>query len=234
MKRTNLIANLLVSAVVMLMLAACGSPAPTPTPTTSLAPELPAADAPATTPDGGDGGGVDGIQVHGDWVIEVREPDGTLVSHDEFSNALNDGGAAAIASLLGRVNTAGKWLVTATGLGSSAGPCLNSNGSAAWCTLVEDATSAFPNQFSGLTVTVPGFGEPNEHSLVLSGMFTVGNATDVTRVFTNFMLCDPSNAPSVTSPCSGGSVSFSSKDLDDPVAVQVGQSVSLTVIFSFS
>jgi len=26
--------------------------------------------------------------VHGHWTIDVREPDGTLVSHNEFENAL--------------------------------------------------------------------------------------------------------------------------------------------------
>jgi hypothetical protein len=30
----------------------------------------------------------EGVQVHGDWVIDVRNPDGTLAHHHVFRNAL--------------------------------------------------------------------------------------------------------------------------------------------------
>src|SRR5438034_4820551 len=53
---------------------------------------------PGTGPDDGAGSSLseavpsdarhEGIQVHGHWTIEVREPDGTRVSYDEFDNAL--------------------------------------------------------------------------------------------------------------------------------------------------
>lgn len=36
-------------------------------------------------------GNHEGIQVHGHWIIEVKNPDGTLVSHTEFENALSPG-----------------------------------------------------------------------------------------------------------------------------------------------
>src|SRR5437879_3747133 len=36
------------------------------------------------------GGPQEGIQVHGAWTIDVREPDGTLVEHREFENAFQN------------------------------------------------------------------------------------------------------------------------------------------------
>ena len=39
--------------------------------------------------------------MHGHWVIDVRNPDGTLASHVEFENALTQGGADVLAMILG-------------------------------------------------------------------------------------------------------------------------------------
>ena len=38
------------------------------------------------------GGRNEGIKVHGHWTIEVRNPDGKVVTHREFENALAQGG----------------------------------------------------------------------------------------------------------------------------------------------
>lgn len=51
----------------------------------------------------GSGGVQDGIKLHGNWVIEVRNPDGTLVRRSEFKNALVATGQVALADLLGGV-----------------------------------------------------------------------------------------------------------------------------------
>jgi hypothetical protein len=37
----------------------------------------------------------EGIKVHRRWTIDVRQPDGKLVSHHEFDNALTEDGACA-------------------------------------------------------------------------------------------------------------------------------------------
>lgn len=42
----------------------------------------------------------EGIKVHGDWVIEVLNPDGTLVTRHEFKNALTADGKQFLANLL--------------------------------------------------------------------------------------------------------------------------------------
>src|SRR3989442_5421961 len=51
------------------------------------------------------GGQVEGIKVHGHWTIEVRNPDGTLVTRREFENGLV--GASGLAQILARQKTPG-------------------------------------------------------------------------------------------------------------------------------
>jgi hypothetical protein len=46
------------------------------------------------------GGTHEGIKVHGHWMIEVRNPDGKLVSHTEFENSLQSTGADILTGLL--------------------------------------------------------------------------------------------------------------------------------------
>ena len=79
--------------------------------------------APITEVGDGQKAKADGIKVHGHWKIDVRDPDGKLVSQTEFENALttNDPNAAsgdfALAALLSSVNTF--VLVLANGLNNT-------------------------------------------------------------------------------------------------------------------
>jgi len=59
-----------------------------------------------------DGSSVDGINVHGAWTLDIRNPDGTLAKHVEFENALEPDGADYLASLLAGVDTVGVWNLT--------------------------------------------------------------------------------------------------------------------------
>ena len=104
----------------------------------------------------------EGIQVHGDWVIEVRDPDGTLVTHREFRNALEGFGDDALADFLGRQTSVGLWQV---GLHALTGdnPCENSSSSENSCIVVESANDdTGPQYFKTLTVT------SNSGQLILS------------------------------------------------------------------
>jgi len=47
-----------------------------------------------------EGAASEGITVHGRWMIEVRDPDGTMVSRTEFDNALTTSGATAMRDLI--------------------------------------------------------------------------------------------------------------------------------------
>jgi hypothetical protein len=54
------------------------------------------------------GGQHEGIKVHGRWVVDVRNPDGTLAQHRAFENSLQPGGFAPLAALLaGNSSSAG-------------------------------------------------------------------------------------------------------------------------------
>ena len=63
------------------------------------------------------GGKTGGIKVHGHWMLEVRNPDGTLASRKEFENGLVTGlggGSNALALLLSGEAAFGGWWVTLT------------------------------------------------------------------------------------------------------------------------
>jgi hypothetical protein len=64
----------------------------------------------------------EGITVHGHWTIEVKNPDGTVVKHVEFENALTAEGRFLITrDLLSRSSTLGTWGIGLSSSGTS--PC---------------------------------------------------------------------------------------------------------------
>ena len=87
------------------------------------------------------GGQHEGIQVHGHWVIEVKNPDGKVTTRREFENSIQPYGAAFLASLIAANNSSGGLSILLNGAGttyanlnvltgsfflnfSEAGPCL--------------------------------------------------------------------------------------------------------------
>ncbi|HTW79048.1 MAG TPA: hypothetical protein VME23_05800 [Terracidiphilus sp.] len=53
-----------------------------------------------------------GIKVHGHWVIDVKNPNGKLISHHEFENALEQAtGGPTIAQILGGTAVAGEFAI---------------------------------------------------------------------------------------------------------------------------
>src|SRR6185295_7630881 len=83
----------------------------------------------------------EGIKVHGHWTIDVREPDGRLVTHREFENALTNG-QRALAGMMTHTLTAIAWEVL---LGSSPDPdpCSYSDGGPTPCEISEPS---FPQE----------------------------------------------------------------------------------------
>ena len=47
----------------------------------------------------------EGIKVHGHWEMEVRNPDGTLVTRREFENELHSFGKSKLASVLSTLSS---------------------------------------------------------------------------------------------------------------------------------
>jgi hypothetical protein len=154
------------------------------------------------------GGPTEGIKVHGHWTIEVREPDGTLVSRREFENSLQGAGPTILAELLAKVGTISYWKISMPD-----NLCRRGTGAPDWCEVVEPGTPPTGDlkQFPNLTVSISGNGT------LLSGSFTADFDGQITRVATAVV-----------------TRIFSAATLTAPVPVSAGQVVQVKVIFSFS
>jgi len=180
----------------------------------------------------------EGTKVHGHWTIEVRNPDGGLVTHREFENSLTNGtssGAASLSLLLSRSVSLGSWSIVLDTLPgfSSPPPCLN--GSLPTPCLIHEPGTAFVaanNSVFTLNVSLGPAG-----TLILSGTVTAGANGGIGMVQTFSSLCANTFAPA--SPCSTSaqlpqSATFTSATLSTPVVVSAGQTIAVTVNISFS
>lgn len=177
------------------------------------------------------GGGVDeGIQVHGHWTLEVRDPDGSLVSHHEFDNALT-GGRQTLAYILTGDETVGDWTIRLSCPGDQ--PFRDGNGSPADGYIREPCPGAtpLPNEFYNLNVSLNG-----SEVIVLRGSAQAQAAGNITQVWTSTYNCFNDEPPSQCN-CSSDRLSspygFASTTL--PVAVQLAanQWVTAEVDISF-
>jgi len=182
------------------------------------------------------GGAREGITVHGRWVVEVQNPDGTVASRTEFNNALS-GGAQHIVALLGKQGVAGRWVLYFSSTGSDLSPCQGGTGGTFpnWCRIIDSLTSNPTNgnaESKDLVVTPAG------SSLSLTGTITALSNGVVGRVSTGFAVCTTST-PIANCNVAGGGPLFSDATLGSggkPPAVPVvaGQIIKLTVTFTFS
>jgi hypothetical protein len=208
-------------------------------------------------------GNHEGITVHGRWMIEVRNPDGKVVSHTEFENSLV--GATLLGDMLTGVIVPGGYQVSLhdspTG---TTGPCqpLPNNSSITECVLVGSLISPTPTTFADLNI---GCGLPASPNGLISALgpcfpltiaanstgFTVtGTATSyvasdtITDVYLGPLTCGTLAAGSVAavspSTCAGGNTTVQNYlthgSLPTPgVAITaVGQSIFVSVQISFA
>lgn len=180
----------------------------------------------------------DGIKIHGHWTIDVKKADGTLVSHNEFENALTGTGATGLGQVLSRELTMGGWGILLDG-GVCQGP-FNPV-----CVIQEASAPQPPNadwDNNDLAVLVPPLGQANAGFLVLKGSVKAALAGQITAVRTRLSTCVTINAP-VTEPlCSSGArmvtspnvFDVTSRTLTTPISVDAGQFIQVTVVLSFS
>jgi hypothetical protein len=181
------------------------------------------------------GGPQEGIRVHGHWSIDILNPDGSLVSHHEFENALADYGQT-LAALLGG-STAGRWAVTLSSQHGTS-PCQGGTGTPFpnTCRLIESAATNATGgtaEFKTLTATMTAAGQQTGlNTLVLSGSATALVAGQVDRVDTSMSICTEAT-PRSGCTTAGGALPFTTAT---PPAVQVaaGQTIRVTVTLSFS
>jgi hypothetical protein len=171
------------------------------------------------------GPSAEGITVHGHWTLDIFHADGILDRSIEFENALTTGGAGFLAQFLGRVRTPGNRGILIGDESEGNGPCLGGSGN---CVLFEPDVSVDTSDVA------------NGH-LTISADFTVENDANVSRVRTTLVSCLPSTPPDscTTGDFPGGSfteklASDSTSDEFDPVPVQLGQLVHVSVTLSFS
>ncbi|MGC2327681.1 MAG: hypothetical protein WA604_13275, partial [Candidatus Sulfotelmatobacter sp.] len=81
--------------------------------------------SPAATPRAK--GSREGITVSGQWVIEVRNPDGKVTAHREFENAIQPAGMAYLAALLAGNNAPGQLSIMLNGANSDFQAAANAN-----------------------------------------------------------------------------------------------------------
>ncbi|SRR5258705_9382915 len=187
----------------------------------------PAARAASDGPQGGAQN--EGIKVHGQWTIDVKNPDGSFVSHHEFQNALDGFGALRLAEMLARLKSSGVWNIGLWQVGIARKPCPSYFNGA--CVIGEVGSTDPEAQFKTMTVSVPASG-PNQGKLVLSGTATVEADGDIYTVYTDHGYCAGSVAPA--SCAAYRDSTFTRRDFASPIVVLAGQIVQVTVVISFS
>lgn len=176
----------------------------------------------------------DGIKVHGHWVMEIKNPDGSVASRKEFENSLVTSsnpyfspGNYGLAQLLTGQAYASQWFVEL-----AVGPPPD------WAFVLEQVGCPTPQSQPGagivpcgpLTVTLGGGGT----SVVFQGTTPAAvSTTPISGVATLFLACPPSLSSSQCQQQNAfAEILFTSAPAS--LSIQPGQSVGVTVTLSFS
>jgi len=183
------------------------------------------------------GGQKEGLKVHGHWTIDVRNPDGTLVTHREFENALTNFGGYLLALFLARDSTPGPWNVQLIGnVCQASHPNFGTN-----CVIGEGISRSA--DFLTLSLIING---PNPASLTFAGAATAQQDGTITGVGTfSEGQCANNVTPydcthSTQQLYNGNYAPFTSTSLLDPsgnpapLSVTSGQIIQVKVVISFS
>ena len=177
----------------------------------------------------------EGIKVHGHWVIVVRNPDGSLAAHREFENSLVN--QQVLANLLSKGASMGFWSVEiASQQTGGGGPCTNIVSATADSPCVIAETNGYGPSDSTEPVTQTLTLTPNGGSLQMQGHVTAQRDGHIFKVATAITTCDPSVAPTSACPqnSAGSKYEIFSMAGINPVDVTSGQTIDITVTFSFS
>jgi hypothetical protein len=198
------------------------------------------------------GGNHEGITVHGHWTIEVRNPDGTLVTHREFENMLEQPtGAQTITELLGGAAVAGQLAVVlpvdcSSGDGQSW--CIiyqSGGGTVGGMTLSTDVTPYFCPMCGGVGDVINCVQYPtsclntlavstNGGSLTLMGTVVAEAGGSVTAVQSAQAVCSQASTASACLAQPDATLQPLTGTPITPVPFDIKQSVSVTVTISFS
>jgi hypothetical protein len=198
-----------------------------------------------------DDGQHQGLQVHGHWIIDVKNPDGTVAQHRDFENQLQTPGAAYLIGLMAGYIVPNDYAVFLSS-STTQGPCTIPSGGQVGCVLVHSLTTApavflCQNTFcaSGLTYNY-SLTYATSSSFTMAGSFTASRAGNIDYVGTWAGGCpsDPRSATSLSNitpvTCSttpgtanSGAVSLTAANIT-PVSVVASQIVQVTVVITIS
>jgi hypothetical protein len=179
-----------------------------------------------------------GIKMHGHWTIVVRNPDGSVASRNEFENALTTGagnGDAGLSQFLARQYAVGTWQVSLGNSNSSQEVCRTSNGTPVICFIVEPTSKTSGTYiFANLGVQLPNTSS-SSYSITIAGTATAAAAGAISIVSTGLNACPKSVGPGA---CMGQAetttFAMTSHTLATPISIQSGQTISVTVVLSFT
>ena len=184
----------------------------------------------------------EGVRVRGHWVIEVRNPDGTLITRREFDNSLAPGGAGKLAEYLGGFVTPARWTVELGVYGGATSPCHGGtfNGNPLnHCFIVDSAASPMPTGTSIFPTLSTTNGPSSFEQVVMTGNVTARVAGQIVYVATRQSGCLNFVAPADCN-LAGVGIQFTVHDLTNgqgqpaPLSIAAGQIVQVTVTLSFS
>jgi hypothetical protein len=132
-----------------------------------------------------------GIKMHGHWVIDVKNPDGTVVQHRDFENSLVPSASQFLIGLMSGYFIPGDYEILLQVPGGSA-PCEGPQ--TGGCAIVRSLTT-FPGANdcliyycgTGLTYTYNLANSP--YSMVLAGSITANQAGSIGEVVTRYNSC---------------------------------------------
>ncbi len=169
---------------------------------------------------GGHSGAVSqGIHIHGHWIIDVKNPDGTLAQHHEFDNAPLQGGATFLMSFLTGSASFASWGIALYNTNAVTPICGTSTTN--YCLIaqslaVEPGESLCQSNYMvcqvGIATAYNDSSAP--YTLTLSGNMTASNAGSINEVFTYLGSCGligsglEATAPSVCAAAGGGSNTY--------------------------
>lgn len=188
------------------------------------------------------------FQLHGHWVVDVKNPDGTIAQHRDFENSIQGGGAAFLFGLMAGYAVPANYEIFLQSTGTA--PC-TPPGTLQGCVIVNSLTTSpgsnsCPNYacFLGLTTTFNlNYSVLASNSMVLAGSFTATRAGTIDNVSTYVGTCPTgfigsgvtTQNPSTCQTQNGGiGVNALSAASITSVPVVQSQIVQVTVTISFS
>jgi hypothetical protein len=169
--------------------------------------------------------GLEGIKVHGDWTIEVTNPDGSLARNIQFKNSIKEDGFGALATLMTQdIFISDRWIYF--GIGSTETGGWNHDGmkcAESESTFLFTKTNAVAVRTADLKGSIWGAG----CTVSIENDSKIGWIRKIDGRFAtsgDFALTGFSNSDNI----------FSAKTLSPSIQVVDGQYISATVIYSFN